>query len=73
MIKGFLRPTRSTNPLVSVVADKGRRHTDELNEDPYDHDLPSSRDTVDHQSGVSSETEILVDCRTKVVAIGQLG
>jgi hypothetical protein len=42
--------------------------TDELDKHPNDHDLPSARDTVDEQGGVTSETEIPVDGGTEVIA-----
>jgi hypothetical protein len=49
----------------------GDQHTNELNEDPNDHNLPSTRDTVDHESRVSAEAEVLVDGGSEVVAIHQ--
>ena len=64
MMRGFRRPIRSTGrQRIPEV-----RPTDELDEDPYDNDLPCTRNTVDQQSGVAAETEVLVDGRTKVVA-----
>lgn len=45
--------------------------TDELNENPNHDDLPSTRDTVDHESCVSAEAKILVNGGSEVVTIYQ--
>jgi hypothetical protein len=70
MIKGFLRPVRSTigqQEWTMLLGALGG-HTDELNKDPDDYDLPSTRDTVDHERSVTTETEVLVNGGSEVVA-----
>jgi len=70
MIKGFLRPVRSTigQQGEEVVLGTLSGHTDELNKYPDDYHLPSTRDTVDHERSVTTETEVLVNGGSEVVA-----
>lgn len=71
MISGFLRPTRSTNQSVYGTDGNRSRLTDKLDEYPDYYYLPSTGDTIDHQGGVATETQVLVDSRTEVVAVHQ--
>lgn len=45
--------------------------TDELNKHPNNHDLPSTRNTIDHECSVATETQVFVDGGSEVVAIRQ--
>ena len=67
MINGFLRPTRSTNNQL-IEPHRVMPLTDELDKHPNNHDLPSTRNPVDHQSCITAKAKVLVDGRPKVVA-----